>query len=361
MEDYRAFGDAIDEVKRRTLAQVGAEDVAYVVRLDRFSRAMEILGRFLIHVSPEPISFVIGVLALWVHKQLQASEIGHSSLHGAYDHLPGAERFRSRSFRWDAPVDEESWREGHNVKHHGNTNIVGKDPDLLFGPVRVSDKTARLPHQRFQLALTLGLISPHFAFVMNAHFTGLYDALFDNGPEQRFVLLPDRSPATKRRAWKRALRKWVPYYIENYVLFPLLAGPLFWKVLLGNWLAETLRDLYLATTISCGHVGHDVAAFAAGTKARSRGHWYAMQVATTNNFEVNWILSVLCGGLDLQIEHHLFPTLPPRRLRQIAPEVRSICERYGLTYKSASWPRTLRKALAHIGELGRPTREGAYP
>ena len=94
--DYRAFGAELDEVKRRALARVGPEDVAYVKRLNRFSRAMEVIGRVLIHVSPEPVTFSLGVGALWLHKQLQATEIGHTALHGAYDRLDGAERFRSQ-------------------------------------------------------------------------------------------------------------------------------------------------------------------------------------------------------------------------------------------------------------------------
>ena len=83
--DYRAFGEEIDEVKRRALARVGPEDVAYVKRLNRFSRVMEVIGRVLIHISPEPVTFALGVGALWIHKQLQATEIGHTALHGAYD------------------------------------------------------------------------------------------------------------------------------------------------------------------------------------------------------------------------------------------------------------------------------------
>jgi fatty acid desaturase len=50
-------------------------------------------------------------------------------------------------------------------------------------------------------------------------------------------------------------------------------------------------------------------------------------------------------GLDRQIEHHLFPTLPPARLREIAPEVRAICERHGVAYKTDTWRRRLQKAL----------------
>jgi linoleoyl-CoA desaturase len=358
--DYRAFGEEIDEVKRRALARIGTEDVAYVKRIHRFSRAMEVLGRVLIHFSPEPVTFTLGVGALWLHKQLQATEIGHTALHGAYDKLEGAEAFNSRKFRWDTPIDEESWREGHNVKHHGNTNVAGKDPDIHFGPARLTEQTPAAPHQRFQLAFMTLVLAPNFAFLMNTHFTGLNDLFFDNGLEQKLDVLPDRSRASKLLAWKRSLRKWVPYYLKNYVFFPLLAGPLFWKVLLGNWLAETMRDVYSAATIYCGHVGDDVVSYPVGTKARGRGHWYAMQIAATNNYEVSLPVSILCGGLDRQIEHHLFPTLPPQRLREVAPEVRAICERHGIEYKTDSWGRTLKKALAHVGNLGRAagTREG---
>src|SRR5205807_678641 len=132
------------------LARLGAKDVAYVRNLNRFSRAMEVAGRVLIHFSPEPATFLLGVLALWVHKQLQATEIGHTALHGAYDRLPGGRSFSSKTFRWDTPIDEESWRHAHNIRHHGNTNVVGKDPDVHFGPVRLTDRVPWSRRQRGQ-------------------------------------------------------------------------------------------------------------------------------------------------------------------------------------------------------------------
>ena len=51
-----------------------------------------------------------------------------------------------------------------------------------------------------------------------------------------------------------------------------------------------------------------------------------MQVGATNDFEVCLLISIICGGLDRQIEHYLFPKLPPDHLRKIAPEVRAVCE-----------------------------------
>jgi linoleoyl-CoA desaturase len=348
---YRRFGEELDALKARTMERVGAEDVKYVTKLNRFSRCMEVAGRLLIHLSPEPVTFLLGVGALWVHKQLQSTEIGHTALHGAYDRLPGGEAFASKTFRWDTPIDEESWRYAHNVKHHGNTNVADKDPDVDFGPVRLTTQTEHAWWHRLQLPFALAVIFPFFALVINTHVTGLSEALSPEGKHLHY--LADRSFASRRAAWRKALRKYAPYYLYNFALFPALAGPFFWKVLLGNVLAEVLRDVYSAATIFCGHVGGDVKSYPAGTRAHGRGQWYAMQVEATNDFEVSRPVSMLCGGLDKQIEHHLFPTLAPPRLREIAPEVQAICRRWGVEYKTDTWGRTLRKALAHIRDLGR--------
>ena len=355
-ERFRRFGEELDALKGRVSARIGAEDVAYVRRLNRFSRGMEIAGRLLILLSPEPVTFLLGVGSLWVHKQLQSIEIGHTVLHGAYDRLPGGEAFDSKEWRWDTPIDEESWRLAHNVRHHGNTNVAGKDPDIDFGPVRLTAQTEHVPAHRWQLPIALGVIFPLFALTINAHVTGLTEAIAPDSTALR--ILPDRSPASRRAALRKAFRKYIPYFLYNFVLFPVLAGPLFWKVLLGNVLAEVLRDVYSACTIFCGHIGPDVKSYPVGTRAHGRGQWYAMQVESTNNFEVSRPVSVLCGGLDRQIEHHLFPSLPPARLREIAPQVRAICERWGIRYRTGTWGSVLRKALRHIADLARAGQLG---
>ncbi len=351
---YRALGRDLDALKARVTAELGADDVAHVVRIQRISTAAEIVGRILIHVSLDPLTFGAGVAALWLHKQLEATELGHTALHGAYDKLPGAERWATAGYAWDIPIDEESWCRGHNHRHHGNTNVAGRDPDIHFGPIRLTDQTPHTRLHRFQHLFATLLLAPNFTAGINLHVTGVADAL--GGP---LDVLPDREPATVRAAWRRALRKFVPYYGKNYLLFPALAGPLWWKVLLGNVLAEVGRDVYSAATIYCGHVGADVASWPEGTRPRNRGEWYAMQIEAASNFEVSTPISILCGGLDRQIEHHLFPTLPPARLRQIAGEVRAICAKHGVRYRTDSWGRTLGKALGHIKRLARDRGAGA--
>lgn len=348
-----SFAKALNQVYADVRAEMGPSDVAHLRKLNRFSRGSEVVGRVLIHLSFEPIGFASGVLALWLHKQLQATEIGHPVLHGCYDHLvDDSDPMHSTNYSWDIPIDEEAWDRGHNRRHHPYTNVVGKDADVHFGPVRLN---ARVPHERVhyvQVPYTLFVMWPNFALGMNTHFTGLLDITRE---ERDF--LPDRSWKSFKTALKMFGRKALPHYGKEYVFYPMLAGPFWWKVAMGNWAAGTLRNVYSAASIFCGHIGEDVADYPVGTKARGRGHWYEMQVTSAQNFQVPYALSVLCGGLDFQIEHHLFPKLPPERLRQIAPDVQRICAEHDVPYKTGSWPKILGDAFKQLYKLSFPNPE----
>jgi linoleoyl-CoA desaturase len=79
-----------------------------------------------------------------------------------------------------------------------------------------------------------------------------------------------------------------------------------------------------------------------------------MQVEAARNIEVPHVISILCGGLDRQIEHHLFPRLPPNRLREISARVRAVCEAHGVRYLSKGWLGTLREVTAELWHLSSP-------
>ena len=349
-ERLESFGQQLNQVYASVRLEMGEDDVERLRKLNRWSRASEVAGRALIHLSFEPVGFTSGVLALWLHKQLQATEIGHPVLHGCYDaFLDKSDPMHSTNYSWDIPIDEEAWDRGHNRSHHPYTNVVGKDCDVHFGPVRLNARVPHEPAHYVQVPYTLFVMWPCFALGMNTHFTGLLDIT-----REKRDFLPDRSWKSFKGAAKMALRKALPHYGKEYVFYPALAGPLWWKVALGNWTAGTLRNVYSAASIFCGHIGPDVADYPEGYKARSRGHWYEMQVRSAQNFEVPYPVSVLCGGLDYQIEHHLFPKLPPERLRQIAPEVQRICAEHGVRYTTGSWGAILGGAFSTLWTLSFP-------
>ncbi|HKU41948.1 MAG TPA: acyl-CoA desaturase [Polyangiales bacterium] len=344
-----AFGQAIEALRREVEAQLGERDATHIRRIGTLSRSLEWVGRGLIYVSVEPVTFGLGTVALWAHKTLELMEIGHMALHGAYDGLPGAERYQSQTFRWKAPIAEESWKLGHNVRHHQYTNIQGRDPDLNFGGLRLS---GRVPYRALHALQPISNLVSWFGFTtgINLHVCGILDVYLKEG---RSEVLADREPKTVRAAHQAFVAKWLRYYGREYIFFPLLAGPFFAKVLLANLLSEVGRDLYAGAIIYCGHVG--AADYPADTEPPTRAHWYAMQVEAARDVELPPVLSILCGALDRQIEHHLFPRLPPNRLRELAPRVRAICETYGVAYRSDSWPRTLRSVFAELRRLASPT------
>lgn len=350
---WASFGAALDEIQKRAKAKVGEEDLQYIRRVDRVSRTCEVVGRGLLYLGPGPVSFAAGCTFLWLYKQLHATEIGHPVLHGAYNKIPGDHGYHSHDYEWRAPIDEQSWIVGHNGKHHGLTNVNEADPDIDFGHARLTEHTPHRFSHYFQVPITL-LTMPVFSVAMNAHFTGLVD-LYVRPEDEKLHFAGDRSDESKKKAWARFNRKAKHYYAWEFGVLPLVGGPRFFRVLAGNVLTEMMRDVYTAATIYCGHVGDETASFPAGTRPRSKGERYAMQVSSANNFRVPWAVSVLCGALDLQIEHHLFPQLPANRLREIAPEVCRVCEAHGVEYRMESWPRTLGRVVKHLWRLSFPT------
>ncbi len=344
----RSLQRSLDAVRERVESELGAADTAHIARIGKLSQRLEWVGRALIHVSLDPLTFATGVAALSGHKLLELTEIGHMALHGAFDKIDAPERFHSKTFVWKAPIDEESWRVGHNVRHHQYTNVAGRDPDLDFGGLRLSD---RIPHRALHRLQPLSnlLTWAGFANGINLHVTGLLDVYLGKG--EPFVL-KDRSWKSLREAHLRFVRKYARYHAREYVLFPLLAGPFFAKTLLGNVLSDFVRDVFAGAVIYCGHVG--VRDFPADARAGSRAAWYAMQVEAAANLDLPPWLSLLTGGLDKQIEHHLFPRLPPNRLREIAGEVQAICEAHGVRYEHGPWPERLKLVWRTLRELSLP-------
>ena len=150
---------------------------------------------------------------------------------------------------------------------------------------------------------------------------------------------------------------------KDYVVFPLLAGPAFLPVLLGNLAANVTRNVWAHTVISCGHFPDGTRTFTAEEiEDESRGEWYLRQLLGSANISGPAALHLLSGNLSHQIEHHLFPDLPSNRYAQIAPRVRALCERFGLPYTTGSLPRQTANVWGRILRLALPgpTRSGAF-
>ncbi len=114
-----------------------------------------------------------------------------------------------------------------------------------------------------------------------------------------------------------------------------------------------LNGLYMGAILVVPHVG---------TGSRRAGEelpFFERQVAFSRNYDASWIGTLLCGGLNLQIEHHLLPGVPCTRLRRARPIVRAYCERHGLPYRQVGYLAAWREALGHCRRMARIAREAA--
>ncbi|MBI3542150.1 MAG: fatty acid desaturase [Deltaproteobacteria bacterium] len=149
------------------------------------------------------------------------------------------------------------------------------------------------------------------------------------------------------------MKKFATYVAFHFVLFPALAGARWKEVLAAAFAATIVRNFIFVALQTGSSVGHDVSTRHPRAYGRKRpGEWLRFQVETSKNFQLSPLWETLCGGLDRHIEHHLFPSLPARRLHMLAPRVRALCEKNGLRYEHhhSIWA-SLSDSVRYLGSL----------
>jgi fatty acid desaturase len=219
--------------------------------------------------------------------------------------------------------------------------------------LRVTEKTKWMPYHLIQLGQFFWT-APFFIWMIALHAAGLTDLLHPRKDESYAPVLPDQKPQTVLKAFYRTFKKMIPFSLYEFGVWPALAGPFWWKVLGGNLAADLLRNVYTCATIYAGHFGDDLRYFDKEFRAQGRGEWYKAQIEAAHDYAVPGAVSLLCGALDHQIEHHLFPKLPPNRLREIAPKIEEICKRYQVRYSKTSWGKNLSGALKRLAKMSVP-------
>ncbi|ARU55344.1 fatty acid desaturase [Oleiphilus messinensis] len=337
----KEFDALLEEVR----ADIGERDAKYIRKIVRTQRIFEISGRGLIHFSFTPIPFALGVLSLGVAKIIENMEIGHNVMHGQYDWMNDP-KLHSTSYEWDTACDADSWRKTHNYEHHTYTNILGKDRDYGYGILRMSEDESWHPLRRFQFAYYV-LLSVFFQWGVALH-------------EMEFEKVVRKEVTWKSRIpfYKTFAKKGFRQIFKDYIFFPLLAGPFFLKVLLGNMLANLIRNLWASTVIFCGHFTEGSKTFPVEVcENETRGHWYYRQLLGSGNFTGGKWLHILSGHLSYQIEHHLFPDIPAHRYAEMSPRVQEICEKHGLPYNTGTFWSQYKTVLKRIIRFSRKPKD----
>jgi NADPH-dependent stearoyl-CoA 9-desaturase len=347
-EQLEAFGAEMDAIRQRLIGELGQEDSDYIRGVVKAQRTFEVAGRALMYLGFLPPAWLAGVGALSISKILDNMEIGHNVMHGQYDWM-GDPGLSSKMYEWDNVCPSDQWKYSHNYIHHTFTNILGKDRDIGYGVLRMDEDQKWRPYY---------LGNPLYAFLLMIFFewgVAMHDL------ELERIVAGERSWADTKHLHKGMIRKIRNQTLKDYVLFPALTGPLFLPTLVGNATANLVRNVWAFGIIFCGHFPAGVATFTEEeSQDESRGHWYFRQLLGSANITGGRLFHLLTGNLSHQIEHHLFPDIPARRYPQIAPEVREICERYGLDYNTGPLTRQLGSVAKKICRLALPGRSRSH-
>ena len=235
------------------------------------------------------------------------------------------------------------WRASHQVSHHGKPNISGADNDAEIGYplLRFHPELPRRPMHRFQVAglalgMSVGLIKWIVSDVLHVWRGRVTHAPFH----------------VTRGEWLK-LAVFKSLWVAMHVVVPVIVlGPL--HGLLTMLVMMAVGAYYMEGIFIVNHLQKDLVP-AAGA------HWAVQQVQGSANWRsgsrfYNW----LSGGLNHQVEHHLFPSVSIYCYPVLSPVVRETCAEFGIAYRDLGgfWP-ALGQCAGYLHDLGRPEPAGA--
>jgi len=283
--------------------------------------------------------------ALILGTSLMAFCVMHDANHGAY--------FRTRRFNhlmgWTADallgLSSYAWRVKHNVAHHTYTNVDGYDADITQMPfARLMPVQAPRPWYRLQHYYIWAMYC-----VMGLRWQTVGDvAAFARGSIGTSALrLPRRWDLVGLIGGKAIFVTWA-------IVVPLLFYP-WWVVLCAYLVYSMVVSLIMAVTFQLAHCVEEADFVSPNDLASKPRLWAVHEVETTVNFcPRNRVLTWLVGGLNYQIEHHLFPRVPHTHYPRIAEIVQRNAELHGVRYVAQhSLRAALRSHFRHPRTMGR--------
>ncbi|MCE1178028.1 MAG: fatty acid desaturase [Micrococcales bacterium] len=344
-EQVAELGRELDAIRADVEARRGAADAAYIRKVIKAQRMLEMAGRGTLVFAKHPLAWVAGTGMLGVAKILENMEIGHNVIHGQWDWMRDPD-IHSTTWEWDFVAPAAGWKKTHNDTHHTYTNVIGKDRDVGYNILRVDRDQPWKPWNIGNPVYNL-LLAPVFEWGI-----AIYDLELDEVQAGR------KPMSALRRDLKAVGVKLAKQVGKDYLATPAVAGLAtgsFKAALLGTLGANAIRNIWAHEVIFCGHFPEGADTFSEEMiDGETQGDWYIRQMLGSANISGSPLLHLMTGNLSHQVEHHLFPDLPSNHYAEIAVKVRDICERYGLPYNTGPFHRQLASTWKQIFRLALP-------
>jgi fatty acid desaturase len=228
------------------------------------------------------------------------------------------------------------WVNKHN-KHHAHPNTEGADPDIMLGALAFSTTQARAGRAVSRL------VYRYQAYLFFPMLLG--EAISLHTSSIRALT----SRASSHRPLETAL---LAAHAAGYLtLVFLVLSPV--KAVVFILVQQGLFGLYLGSSFAPNHKGMLI------LDADDRTDFLRRQVLTSRNVRGGWLTDFALGGLNYQIEHHLFPSMPRPNLRRSKAMIETFCHQRDLPYCESSLVGSYAQALRYLNSVGRLARSGS--
>lgn len=326
-----SFGELLRRVKAEGLLDL---DTRYDYRRLALNMSLILAGLvafFLIGASWWQIPVAVWMGLCGVQSAYMWHEVGHKAMFRdkkvgmlvAYFH---ANFFSGVSYGW--------WVNHHN-RHHSHPNHISLDPDIgrrtaIFD---IKQYATRTPVQRFIVRHQRVLF-----FVL---------LVLEGYKMEKTTVKELAKSGTKRRLLEIGL---VLLRAALYLtaVFTVLTPP---QAVVFILVQHASLGIYFGLMFAPNHKGMEVR----DGEAESLD-WLERQVLTSRNIRPNWLINFIYGGLNFQVEHHLFPAMPQRNLARARELTRDYCAERGIPYLEVGFWESYRQVATFLHEVSAPTR-----
>jgi linoleoyl-CoA desaturase len=270
------------------------------------------------------------------------TSVMHDSNHGAYTENKAVNQFLGSILNILGGYSL-NWKIQHNILHHTYTNIEGLDEDIEAGSLlRMSPEKPLLRFHRFQHVYCWLVYC-----IMNLYWITFKDYRMLLRYEKNGMLKKQKL-SLHRALTELSLLKVV--YVAYMIVLPIMFSDMPWyHVVLGFTAMHIVAGLALACIFQPAHVVHTSDYASPDDERKMENYWAMHQVLNTADFAPNnKLVCWFIGGLNFQIEHHLFPQICHVHYPKIAKIVANVAEEFDIPYQVMP---TFRSALIAHGKM----------
>lgn len=252
--------------------------------------------------SVEHFHFLI-TTALFVLTIMRSTFVSHDLIHGQYFERKMNKKISYIFANLIMGISSSWWENKHNILHHTFTNIINKDTDIdMAGGAFIGRKGYGKFFHKHQHTL-------FWFFLPLIYFSFWYSSIKFNIKKAHYGEL-----------FLHGINLLVPLYVIS--IYGLNDGLLLMAAIYALW------SIWFGAVIVTNHLGLEMF----DEDEYNDFTWFELQTRTSRNVRGRWLIHWLYGGLNTQVEHHLFPKAPRFHLLKVAKITEDFCQEHGIYY-----------------------------